>query len=532
MTHEHKKVDDSVRDRAKTGGPAGPRAETWVLTASILGSSMAFIDGTVVNVALPTLQASLGATAAEVQWVVESYALTLAALLLLGGALGDMLGRRKVFSMGVGMFAGASAACVIAPDIRWLIVARGIQGVGGALLIPGSLALISACIPAERRGQAIGKWSAFSAAAAGIGPVLGGWLIQAVSWRAIFWLNLPLAAATLLITLRHVPESRDPRAVRLDLPGAALATLGLGGLVFGLLEAPRLGFGHPAIGLALAGGVLVLTAFIVVEARSQTPMVPLKLFRSRTFTGANLLTFLLYAALGGAIYFLPFNLIQVQGYSPTAAGAALLPLIVLLSTLSGRAGRLVDRYGARRPLLVGPLIAALGFALLAVLGGGDYWRTFFPGITVLGFGMAVTVAPLTTAVMGAVGPERAGVASGINNAVSRTASLLSIAVFGLVAYERFSRSLMKRLDALGLPPEVRQVLAEERKKLAGASVPASLPEDLRRGVRAAIDSSFVDAFRVVMMLAAGLAVASSITAFLLIGREQARAGGSGASPPD
>ena len=293
-----------------------PAAERWVLAASILGSSMAFIDGTVVNVALPALQEALGATATEVQWVVESYALTLAALLLTGGALGDKFGRRRIFALGVALFAGASIGCALAPDITWLTGARAVQGIGGALLIPGSLALLGAGFPPERRGRAIGKWSAFSAAAAGVGPILGGWLVQALSWRAIFWLNVPLAVATLIITLSHVPESRDPQAGRLDLPGAGLATLGLGGLVFGLLEAPRLGFGDPLIFISLGAGVLILASFVVMEARSSAPMVPLDLFRSRTFSGANLLTLLLYAALGGAFYFLPFNLIQVHGYSP------------------------------------------------------------------------------------------------------------------------------------------------------------------------------------------------------------------------
>ena len=478
---------------------------------------MAFIDGMVVNVALPTLQQALGATAAEVQWVVESYALTLASLLLLGGALGDKLGRRRVFSAGVAVFAGGSLACALAPGIRWLVLARAVQGLGGALLIPGSLALIGACIPAGRRGRAIGRWSAFSAAAAGVGPVLGGWLVQEFSWRAIFWLNLPIAAVNLIITWRHVPESRDPRAGRLDLPGAALATFALGALVFGLLEAPRLGFEHPLILGALVAGILMLALLILVEARSPAPMVPLELFRSRSFSGANLLTLLLYAALGGAIYFLPFNLIQVHGYSPPQAGAALLPFIVLMLTLSGWAGHLVDRYGSRGPLIAGPLIAALGFGLLALPGtGGSYWTTFFPAITVLGFGMTVTVAPLTTTVMGSVGPERAGLASGINNAVSRTASLLSIAVFGLAAYGRFGRSLMQRLDELGVPPEIRQQLARERRKLAAASLPASLPDDLRRAVKAAIDSAFVDAFRLVMLLAAGLAVGGAVCAWWLI----------------
>ena len=511
---------------------AASRMERWVLVASILGSSMAFIDGTVVNVALPTLQRALGATAAQVQWVVESYMLALAALLLLGGALGDRFGRRRVFATGVAIFATASLGCALAPDIRWLTLARGVQGIGGALLTPGSLALIGACVPAERRGRAIGRWSAFSAAAAGIGPVLGGWLIGVLSWRAIFWLNLPIAVATLFITFRHVPESHDPGARRLDVGGAVLATLALGSLVFGLLEMPRLGFEHPLIVGSLLAGAVVLAAFIVVEARSPAPMVPVELFHSRTFSGANLLTFLLYAALGGFMFFLPFILIQVHGYTPAQAGAALLPLIVLLSTLSGWAGHVVDRYGSRVPLVLGPLIVAMGFGLLAMNASDSaYWTSFFPGITALGFGMAMTVAPLTTAVMGAVGPERAGLASGINNAVSRTASLLAIALFGLVAYERFGSSLMQRVDQLGIPPAVREHLAQERRKLAAASVPPSLPEDLRRAVQQAIEGAFVEAFRLNMALAAALAVGGALCAWLLVAGGR-RGGSVGRQMPD
>ena len=522
-------MSPKVKRVNRSAGPDGTdtiRVERWVLVASILGSSMAFIDGTVVNVALPTLQQALSATAAEVQWVVESYMLTLAALLLLGGALGDRFGRRRVFAAGVAVFASASLACAVAPDIRGLILARGVQGIGGALLTPGSLALIGANVPAQRRGRAIGKWSAFSAGAAGIGPVLGGWVIEVLSWRAIFWLNLPFAVATLFITLRHVPESRDPGARRLDVGGAVLATLALGSLVFGLLETPRLGFEHPLIVGSLVTGAVMLAVFIVVEARSPAPMVPLELFRSRTFSGANLLTFLLYAALGGFMFFLPFVLVQVHGYTPPQAGAALVPLIVLLSTLSGRAGRLVDRYGSRLPLVVGPLIAAMGFGVIAMnASDGAYWSSFFPGITLLGFGMAATVAPLTTTVMGAVGAERSGLASGINNAVSRTASLLAIALFGLVAYERFEGSLMDRLDRLGVPTALRQQLDQESRKLAAANVPSALPEDLRRAVQEGIDGAFVDAFRLNMALSSALAVGGAICAWLLV------AGGRRGGPP-
>jgi EmrB/QacA subfamily drug resistance transporter len=500
-----------------TRARAHSSVERWILAASILGSSMAFIDGTVVNVALPVLQKALGATATQVQWVVESYALALASLLLLGGALADKLGRRRIFALGVALFALASVGCALSPNIDWLIAARAVQGIGGALLVPTSLALLGAGFPAERRGQAIGKWSGVSAAAAGVGPVLGGWLIQVASWRWVFWINVPIAVAALAITLGWVPESRDEKARHLDLPGAALATLGLGGLVFGLLEAPRLGYGHPGILTGLIGGMLMLAAFVLVERRSPEPMVPLDLFRSRTFSGANLLTLLLYAALGGAFFFVPFDLIQVHDYSPAAAGAAMLPLIALLSLLSSRAGRLADRYGVRHSLIIGPMVAAAGFALLAVPGtAGSYWTTFFPGMVVLGLGMSTTVAPLTTAVMTSVGPQRAGVASGINNAVSRTAALLSIAVFGLVAYQRFGGSLAHRLHRLGVPPEIRQQLWRERGKLAALTIPRSLPDQLRSSLEQAVNVAFVDAFRAVMLLAAGLAAAAGVVAWLLI----------------
>jgi EmrB/QacA subfamily drug resistance transporter len=492
--------------------------ERWVLAASILGSTMAFIDGTVVNVALPVLQTALGATATQVQWVVESYALALASLLLLGGALADQVGRRQVFAFGVALFALASVACALAPQIGWLIAARSVQGIGAALLVPTSLALLSAEFAEERRGRAIGTWSAFSAATAGVGPVLGGWLIQTVSWRSVFWINVPVAAATLIITMRWVPESRDERVSgRPDLVGAVLATLGLGGLVFGMLEGPRFGFAHPVIQGGLIGGGLMLAAFTWLEKRSPRPMVPLQLFRVATFTGANLLTLLLYSAMGALMFFLPFNLVQVHGYTPVAAGASMMPLIVLLSLLSRPAGRLADRYGVRKPLIIGPLIVAVGFLLLTLPGiRGSYWSTFFPGVAVLGLGMATTVAPLTTAVMTSAGREQAGVASGINNAVSRTGSLLSIAVAGLLAYARFGSSLARRLDALAVPASVREHLVSERNKLAAATIPASLPEPMQRTLQQVVHYAFVDAFKSIMLLAATLCLGAAVAAWLLI----------------
>ncbi len=493
--------------------PPAANPSPWVLVAMVLGSAMAFIDSTVVNVALPALQHDLGASVADAEWVVESYALLLAALILAGGSLGDHYGRRRVFLCGVAGFAVASAGCGAAPAIGPLIGWRAVQGAAAALLVPGSLALLAAVYPAERRGRAIGTWSGATSITTAAGPLAGGWLIDHASWRWAFFLNLPLAAATLLITLRHVPESRNPDARRLDPAGVLLGALGLGGLTFGLTEAPRLGAGHPAVWSALAAGGAALVGFVAAEARVGEPMMPLSLFRSRRFTGANLLTFFLYAALGGALFFLPFNLIQVQGYSATAAGAAFLPLALMLFLLSRWAGALADRRGARLPLTVGPAIAAAGFALLALPGaGGSYWLSFFPAVAVLGLGLAVTVAPLTTAVMGAVEVKHSGLASGVNNAVSRVAGLLAIAALGLLLQLIFTVSLDRRLDRLHLPAAARAALAAERDRGAAASLPPGLEPRLAQDARAAINGAFVDGFRVAMLCSAALCLLAAACA--------------------
>jgi EmrB/QacA subfamily drug resistance transporter len=498
-----------------TTGVVGPA----VLIATILASSMVFIDGSVVNVALPALQRDFGATAAQAQWVVESYALFLSALILVGGSLGDHLGRKRIFIIGVILFAATSLWCGLAPNIEMLITARAAQGIAGALLTPASLAIISAAYLDEtERGRAIGTWSGFTAITTAFGPVLGGWLVENATWRWVFVINLPLAVIVLAVALRGLPESRDEDAGRLDFLGAALATIGLGALVFGLIEAPVRGWGNPLVMAGLVIGVVALIAFVIVEARISYPMVPLSLFRSSTFSGANLLTLLLYGAFGGALFWLPFNLIQVQGYSATAAGAAFLPATLILFALSRWTGGLVGQFGARLPLTIGPLLVAVALILMALPGvGGNYWTTFFPAAVVLGVGLAITVPPLTTAVMSAVSRNQAGTASGINNAVARTASLLAVAIFGVLVSTVFDRELETQLDATPiLSVELREAVEAQRADLAAAQPPAEADAESAAAIATAIDTAFIAGFRVAMIAGAVMSVVGAFLAWRMV----------------
>ncbi|RJF96725.1 DHA2 family efflux MFS transporter permease subunit [Noviherbaspirillum cavernae] len=510
--------DEGVIQGTPAATPCSVRARPWVLATTILASGMAFIDGTVVNVALPALQNEFHASAASAQWVIESYGLLLTALLLVGGGAGDRFGRRRVFAIGVAVFALASVWCGLVGSIEQLIIARAMQGVGGALLIPGSLALISASFPEDIRGKAIGVWSGYTAITAALGPVIGGWLIEHLSWRYAFFINVPLALLILALAFRYVPESRNTDDARQpDWLGAVLASVGLGCFVYGVIESATLGWRDARVLGALAAAPVAVAGFIAVERRHPAPMLPLHLFRSRNFSGANLLTLLLYSALGGGLYFFPLNLIQVQGYSATAAGAALLPFVLCMFLLSRWAGGLVDRYGAKRPLVIGPAIAALGFAMFALPGiGGSYWSTFFPAVLVLGFGMTVSVAPLTTTVMNALDSKLAGVASGVNNAVSRAAALLAIAVLGIVMSHGFNHAFKESINASTVTPPLLSRIVAQQDKLAAIEVPAEAAQVERDVIKTGVAASFVYGFRWVMLLSALLALASSLIAWRMI----------------
>jgi EmrB/QacA subfamily drug resistance transporter len=480
---------------------------------------MAFIDGSVVSVALPAIQADLNSSVRGAQWIVNAYMLTLGALILIGGAAGDRYGRRRVFVLGVIVFAGASVACGLAPNVVTLIAARAVQGIGGALMVPESLAIISAAFPEKERGRAIGTWAGFSALTTALGPVLGGWLVEASSWRTIFFVNVPLGVLTLALTLWHMPESRDDSSgAGVDWIGGLLATLALGALAYGLTVESELSWSHPTVLASLIGGTLLFAVFVWWEARARAPMMPLALFRSPQFSGANALTLLLYFALGGALFFVPFDLIGVHGYSALQAGAAFLPFTLIMGGLSRWSGALIERYDARIPLTVGPVIVAIGLALCGVPGiGQSYWTGFFPAMSLLGLGMAIAVAPLTTVVMRAAGDRHGGVASGINNATARIAGLLAVALLGAIAVGQFRAALDARASAAHVPAEIQRSLSAEAAQLATAKVPSQVQDVDRERLTRLLHESFHQSFRFVMRLAAALAFLSALIPALTTG---------------
>jgi EmrB/QacA subfamily drug resistance transporter len=502
--------------------------ETWTLVATILASSMAFIDSTALRVALPALQEELNVSGVQQLWVENAYMLFLSALILIGGSLGDHYGRKRIFMFGIILFTAASIFCGIATTPEMLIAARVVQGIGGALMVPGSLAIISAIFEPSKRGRAIGTWSTFSTLTTLLGPFVAGLLIQYVSWRFVFFINIPLALIALWALIRYVPETRDESGPKqLDYLGAFLVTIGLAGITYGFTEAPQMGFGAPLIIASLVIGLVALIAFVIVESRSDHPMVPLRLFKSRTFSGTNALTLFLYAALGALPFFLNFNLQNIQGYTPLEAGLAFVPLGVLLAVMSRWAGGLIDKMGARLPLIIGPAIAGVGFFLFALPGLtngiSDYWLTYFPAVVVLGVGMGITVAPLTTAVMNSAPSDLAGTASGISNAIARAASVLAVAMLGALALFTFTSGLETRTAPLDLPETAQTELRAEAAKLAGAMPPPSLDAEVQAQVQTEIRWAYIDTFRIIAVISAALAWLSALLAGLLIEKRKSPA---------
>lgn len=483
-----------------------------VLAATILGSSMVFIDSTVVNVILPRLQSELRVTGVQIQWVVDAYLLFLSALLLFGGALGDRFGRRIVFEAGIVVFAAGSVGCGLSRSLWELTLARCVQGIGGAMLTPGSLAIINACFPGAERGKAIGTWSGFTAITTALGPVLGGWLSDSFSWRWVFFINVPIALVTLGISRKFVPELR-PESVgpALDLKGAAASTLGRGGITLGLVESARAGVQSPYVWTALLGGLLLLLLFFWNESTSPAPMLPLNLFESKVFSGANALTLLLYGGFGAVLYFLPFNLIEVQGFTATQSGAAILPFVLIMFLLSRWSGSVYDKFGARLPLTIGPILVACGLLLLGYLPGSHsrYWTRFFPGIAVLAVGMAICVPPLTTAVLAAAPATRSGIASGVNNAAARLGTLLAVAGLTLFVFFSFARHLQTELGPLTLNPDVKSQIIAQSRSLAAVQIPAT-DSRVKSLLTQAVGRSYLNSFRQLTQITALLALSGAL----------------------
>lgn len=496
---------------------ADARRKRWTLVACVLGSAVVFVDSTVVNVALPALRRDFGAGLGAQQWVMEAYLLTLGALILTGGALGDLYGRRRVFNLGLAAFGVTSVACAAAPSVEVLIGARGLQGLAGALLVPSSLAIVTATFEDDReRGAAIGSWTAWTGISIVAGPLLGGFLIEAVSWRLVFAINVPLVAATLAIVMLAMEESRDPVRRGIDAPGAALVTLGLGGIVLALTEEPRLGLDHPLVWAPLAAGAACLAGFVAHERRAASPMLPLGLFRSRNFTAANLATLAVYAGLLGSTFLISIFVQQVGGYGPLEAGLALTPVTLVLFALSRRFGAISQAVGPRALMTAGPLVAAAGLALLLRLDAEiDYWGDLLPGLLVLGLGLAMTVAPLTATVLGAVDRRRAGIASGVNNAAARVAGLIAIAVLGAAVSGRFATAIDDRLAGVPLDPAAREVVTEAKSRALegaaredpGRSDTATPEARARARLAPAIEDASVAGFRAAIALAALLVAA-------------------------
>jgi EmrB/QacA subfamily drug resistance transporter len=493
----------------------------WIMVSAILASAMAFIDGTALNVVLPALQKSLNATGADLFWLLNAYLLMLASLILIGGSLGDKLGRKKVFMLGILVFILGSTACGLAPTVFLLIIFRIVQGVGGALMIPGSLSLISSSINENERGKAIGTWSAITTVVTIGGPILGGSLADAGLWRYIFFINVPIGIAALIILMSKVKESRNEDADKaVDIGGAIAIAFSLALITFGFLRIPALGLKSPQVYLTLLGGVILLFVFILIEKKSKHPMMPLNLFANPIFTGVNLLTFFLYAGLGAGMLFLSLNLVQVQGYSQLQSGLTFLPFTVLMIIIARFAGTLADKYGPRLLLIVGPATAGMGLLILSFIkqtsGPAEYWTSFFPGIIVFGLGMSFTVAPLTATVMSSVSDHLSGTASGVNNALTRIANVFANAIFGALAVLLFAGALQSKVQSIPLDSNVKQAVVKEAANLGNARIPNEFDPKYKAEITKSYRESFIQAYSDIMKISAGLGFLGALMIVLFI----------------
>jgi EmrB/QacA subfamily drug resistance transporter len=492
------------------------KSHKLILLATILASGMAFLDGSVVNVALPTIQAKLGVDVSGIQWIVNAYILTLASFILVSGSLGDRYGRKKIFCLGIVLFTISSLLCSLSSNITQLIISRAIQGVGAAMMIPGSLSIINTSFDEKIRGKAIGLWSGLAGGVAAIGPFIGGSLVEVLGWQSIFFINLPIGLLALFITLKYVPESKNNEATKLDLIGTALITLGLFGVAFGLIYGPTYGFFDVKILTSLVLGIVFLIAFIYIEKKTKQPLVPLQIFKSPLVVGANLVTLFLYFALNGVIFFLVLNFQQIQNYSPIYAGMSLLPPILLISFLSGPAGALADKIGPRTPMIIGPLLVSIGLFSFTLTGAGsNYFTSFLPGLLLFGGGMALVIAPLTKSAL-AVDQKYSGAASGVNNCVARVAALLAIALLGAIIVILFKTNLSSSIQSSSLSFDKQQVITSQQEKLGGIEIPASFTSSESLEAKSIIQQSFIDGFRVIIGLAAMFALLSSGVSYLLI----------------
>ncbi|QHS56914.1 MFS transporter [Mucilaginibacter sp. 14171R-50] len=499
----------------------GSKAGKWIMVSTIMASAMAFIDATALNVVLPSLQKSLGASGTDLFWILNAYLLMLASLILIGGALGDKLGRKRIFMTGIFIFITGSAACGFAPGVTLLIVFRMLQGIGGALMIPGSLSLISSSINPAERGKAIGTWSAFTTVVTMGGPVLGGAFADAGLWRYIFFINIPIGIAALIILAKQVKEIRgDENKQPPDIAGAIAIALGLAAVTFGFLRIPDVGAGNWQVYITLVGGLVLLTGFVLIEKHSKNPMMPLQLFKNSTFSGANLLTLFLYAGLSTGMLFLSLNMVQVQRYSQLQSGLTFLPFTILMIVVARFAGALADKHGPRSFLIAGPAIAGAGLFLLSFVkqtaGPADYWTTFFPGILVLGLGMSFTVAPLTAAVMGSVSDRFSGAASGVNNALTRVANVFANAILGALAVLLFSGALQGSIKNLKLDDAQEQAVVKQAVNLGNAKAPSEFTGVEKSEINKAYTGSFITAYANVMRISAGLGFLGALMAVMFV----------------